>query len=156
MNLGRVVRDVVDEITAAHPESSVQVDTRGDERGEWDPERLSQALSNLIGNAVQHGAEGTVTVELRGEEDQVAIVIHNRGAAIPPGELDGIFNPMKARESPRKAAGGGPTGSLGLGLYIAERIVSVHEGHIEVESSEAEGTTFTVYLPRKAKSRAQR
>jgi signal transduction histidine kinase len=157
VDLGRVVRDVVNEIQAAHPKSWVQVDTRAEERGEWDPARLSQALSNLIGNAVQHGAEGTtVTVELRGEEDQVAIMIHNRGAAIPPDELDGIFNPMKARESPHKAAERGPTGSLGLGLYIAERIVSAHEGRIEVESSEASGTTFTVYLPRHAREKPYR
>ena len=48
MNLGRVVRDVVDEILAAHPTCRIQVDTRSEERGEWDPARLSQALSNLI------------------------------------------------------------------------------------------------------------
>ncbi|HET7321347.1 MAG TPA: ATP-binding protein, partial [Longimicrobiaceae bacterium] len=111
--------------------------------------RLSQALSNLIGNAVQHGAEGaTVTVEIRGEEDRVVVVIHNRGAAIPPDQLDGIFNPMKERGPNRNASGGGPTSSLGLGLYIAERIVSAHEGNIEVASTAASGTTFTVSLPR--------
>ncbi|HEX2190729.1 MAG TPA: sensor histidine kinase [Longimicrobiaceae bacterium] len=157
VNLGRVVRDVADEVSAAHPGCRIQVDTRGEERGEWDQARLSQALSNLIGNAVQHGAEGTsVTVELRGEEEQVAVVVRNRGAAIPPDQLNGIFNPMKARESPVRAEGRGPTGSLGLGLYIAERIVSAHGGHIEVESSEASGTTFTVYLPRHGKPRAHR
>ena len=152
VSLGRVVHDVADEVSAAHPGCRIQVDTRGDERGEWDQARLGQALSNLIGNAVQHGAAGTpVTVEIRGEDEQVAIVVHNRGAAIPPDQLNGIFNPMKARESPENAAGRGPTGSLGLGLYIAERIVSAHDGRIEVESSEASGTTFTVYLPRHGK-----
>ncbi|HEV2147010.1 MAG TPA: sensor histidine kinase [Longimicrobiaceae bacterium] len=152
VNLGRVVRDVVDEVSAAHPGCRIQVDTRGDEVGQWDQARLSQALTNLVVNAAQHGAEGAaVTVEIRGEEDQVAVLVHNRGAAIPPDQLDGIFNPMKARELPVKAAGRGPTGSLGLGLYIAERIVSAHEGRIAVESSEANGTTFTVWLPRDEK-----
>lgn len=152
VNLGRLVRDVVDEIVGAHPESRIKVDTRADESGEWDEARLSQALSNLIGNAVQHGSEGTmIDVRLRGEADQVAILIHNKGVAIPSDELDGIFNPMKARESPYQAAGQGRTGSLGLGLYIAERIVSAHDGHIAVESSEAAGTTFTVHLPRHEK-----
>jgi hypothetical protein len=112
---------------------------------------LSQALSNLIGNAVQHGADGTaVTVEIRGEGEDVAVMVHNRGAVIPPEQLDGIFNPMKARQAPRKASAGGPTGSLGLGLYIAEQIVSAHNGRIAVESSAAGGTTFTVHLPRRA------
>ena len=73
---------------------------------------------------------------------------------IPPDELDGIFNPMKARRAPQQAAARGPTGSLGLGLYIAERIVHAHDGRIEVESSEAHGTTFTIYLPCRAKPAA--
>ena len=148
-NLGRVVRDVVDEISAVHPRCRINVDTRGDELGQWDPARLSQALSNLIGNAVTHGAEGTaVTVEIRGEEEQVTVTVHNRGAAIQPSRLDGIFNPMKGSDQTLKNVDKGPTGSLGLGLYIAERIISAHQGRIEVESSEAAGTTFTVSLPR--------
>jgi signal transduction histidine kinase len=149
VSLGRLVRDVVNEISAAYPERQIRVDTLGEPRGRWDAARLGQALSNVIGNAVQHGAEGTtVAVEIRGQEEQVAVAVHNRGAVIPPEQLDGIFNPMKARHSPRTASRTGPTGSLGLGLYIAERIVSAHGGRIEVESSEAGGTTFTVRLPR--------
>ncbi len=57
---------------------------------------------------------------------------------------------MKARRAPRMVATGGPTGSLGLGLYIAERIVVAHDGRLAVDSSEAGGTTFTVRLPRAA------
>jgi signal transduction histidine kinase len=156
MNLGRVVREAVDEISAAHPDCHIQVDTRGEQRGEWDQARISQALANLIGNAVQHGAPGTtVTVTVHGDEQEVAVVIHNRGVAIPVDDLDGIFNPMKERESPRPASGRGPTGSLGLGLYIAERIVSAHHGRIRVESSEAAGTTFTVHLPRHERAKAR-
>ena len=55
---------------------------------------------------------------------------------------------MRIRPLPSKSAPTGPTGSLGLGLYIAERIVSAHGGRIDVESSEEAGTTFTVRLPR--------
>ena len=150
MNLGKAVHDVVDEISAAHPERRVQVDTRVEERGEWDAARISQAFTNLIGNAVEHGAPGTtVTVELQGDEEKVTITIHNRGAVIPADRLNGIFNPMKARTTPLNPSAGGPTGNLGLGLYIAERIVHAHRGRIEVESSEAHGTTFSVHLPRR-------
>ena len=153
MSLGKLVHDVVHEIAAADPRCPIRVDTRGEQRGRWDAARLSQALGNLIGNAVQHGADGTtvgveVRVEVRGDDEQVAVAVHNRGAVIPPDQLDGIFNPMKARASPHKPSNRGPTGGLGLGLYIAERIVCAHDGRIEVESSEAGGTTFTVYLPR--------
>jgi len=150
MSLGKVVREITDEISAAYPGRAIQLDARVEQRGQWDAARLSQALGNLIGNAVEHGADGTtVTVEVRGDDAEVAIAVHNRGTVIPAEQLDGIFNPMKGRRSPRSVPARGPTGSLGLGLYIAERIVSAHDGRIEVESTEARGTTFTVFLPRR-------
>jgi signal transduction histidine kinase len=151
MDLGKVVREVVEEIAAAHPERPIRVDTRVAQRGRWDAARISQVLGNLIGNAVQHGAEGTpVTISVGGTEQEVCVSVHNRGAVIPPEQLDGIFNPLRTRQAPRTAARG-PTGSLGLGLYIAERIVQAHDGRLDVESSETAGTTFTIHLPRREK-----
>jgi signal transduction histidine kinase len=151
VNLGRVVRDVIEEVCDAHPDCVVQVDSRGDQVGEWDAPRLAQALTNLIANAVQHGAKGTtVNVAIKGDEDSVAVFIHNRGATIPQHMLSGIFNAMKKRSEPQLALAAGPTASLGLGLYIAERIVNAHGGRIDVESSDESGTTFTVHLPRHA------
>jgi signal transduction histidine kinase len=148
LNMRKVVHDVVDEIAAAHPDRAIQVEARGEHRGEWDCGRISQALSNLIGNALEHGSEGTtVGVELRGDGEAVAIAVHNRGPAIPADRLDGLFNPMKVRERSHGARSGGPSGNLGLGLYIAELIVSAHKGRIEVATSEVEGTTFTIHLP---------
>jgi signal transduction histidine kinase len=72
--------------------------------------------------------------------------VHNRGPAIPEEQLDGIFNAMKRPSTTTKR---GPSSSLGLGLYIADQIVRAHKGRIEVQSSEQEGTTFTISLPRK-------
>lgn len=149
MNLGKVLRDVVEEVSASHAQAVIHVDTRGEQLGQWDPARLSQALANLIGNAVEHGAEGTaVAVEMRPEKNDVAIAIHNRGGVIPPDRMNGIFNPMKTREPARKPLARGMNEHLGLGLYIAERIVAGHGGHIDVASTEVDGTTFTVHLPR--------
>ena len=149
MDLGKVVRDVVDEVAAAHPDRPIRVDTRVDQRGRWDAARLRQALGNLISNAVQHGAAGTtVTVDVQGADDEVTVAVHNRGSVIPAEQLDGIFNPMTPRRAPRPGNARGPTGSLGLGLYIAERIVHAHDGSIAVASTEADGTTVTVRLPR--------
>jgi signal transduction histidine kinase len=77
----------------------------------------------------------------------VSIAVRNRGV-IAGERLDGIFNPLKGSTTPRTSSSSASTGNLGLGLYIAERIVVAHCGRIGVESSEAEGTTFTVHLPR--------
>jgi signal transduction histidine kinase len=151
MNLSKLLHEAVDEVSAAHPDSDFRVDTREEQSGEWDGPRLSQALINLIGNAGEHAPDGTgVEVTLDGAGDDVVITIQNMGPVIPGDRLDGLFNPMKASKDRNATPSGGPTGNLGLGLYIAERIVHAHGGRIDVRSSEEEGTTFTVYLPRRA------
>lgn len=151
VNLGRLLHEAVDEVSAAHTGCEFRVDTRKEQRGHWDGPRLSQALINLLSNAGQHAPRGTpISVSLDADGDDITITIHNMGAAIAGDRLDGIFNPMKSREPGAVAASGGSTGSLGLGLYIAERIVHAHDGRIDVESAEMKGTTFTVHLPRRA------
>lgn len=147
-DMQKVVQDAVDEIAAAHPNRTLKVIERDPERGEWDCDRISQALSNVISNALEHGSsDTTVTVEVAGDEQEVSIAIHNRGAAIPQEQLNGIFNPMKRREA-NGYNSSTSMGNLGLGLFIADRIVSAHNGRIAVKSTEEEGTTFTVFLPR--------
>lgn len=150
VNMGKIVHDVVDEISALHPGKEVQVNTREAQDGDWDEARISQALTNIVGNAVEHSQPNTrVSVNVRSRGDDVEIAVHNTGIPIQAADLDGIFNPLKAepRNQHRKA---GPTGNLGLGLYIADRIINAHQGRIAVESSQEEGTTFTIHLPRRA------
>jgi signal transduction histidine kinase len=150
MNMGKTVHDVVDEIAAAHPQRIIRIDARGQLQGEWDCARISQVVANLIGNALEHGTEGAaVTVEVGGDDGEVCMAVANRGPVIRGDRLNGIFNPMKPREPSAGAPAAGPTGNLGLGLYIAERIVTAHGGRIDVVSSEPLGTTFTVRLPRR-------
>jgi signal transduction histidine kinase len=147
MNMGKVVHDVVNEISAGHPDRTIKVDARGSLQGEWDCARVSQLLTNLIGNALEYGSgKTTATISVQGDEKEVSVAIHNRGVAIPAEQLNGIFNPMKRKEVTATSRTGG---NLGLGLYIADRIVNAHKGRIEVRSSEDAGTTFTVHLPRK-------
>jgi signal transduction histidine kinase len=144
-----IVLEVVDEISSANPGRQFRLDALGPQEGEWDAARISQAVANLVGNAIEHGAEGgEVMVAVGGSEDEVTVSVHNLGKAIPASQLRGIFDPMKRRES-TAASANGPTGNLGLGLYIADRIVSAHKGRIEVESSDEDGTTFAIHLPRR-------
>lgn len=151
MDLGKTVENVVGEAGAAHPNRKIDVQKKGNLHGEWDCDRITQVLTNLVGNALDYGADGTpVKVSVNGETEDVTVSVHNRGAAIATKELSGIFSPMKRT----KDAGPTASGSLGLGLYIADRIVNAHEGRIDVESSDSAGTTFTVHVPRKARTEA--
>ena len=147
MDLGREAANVVDEIRSSEPAAVLELSTSGDVRGNWDCARMTQVVANLLGNAVQHGtAKSLIVVEIRGETTQVVLRVHNRGQTIASEDLPGLFSPFKrlgAADSPQ-----GASSSLGLGLHIAERIVTAHGGTIGVQSSDADGTTFTVNLPR--------
>jgi signal transduction histidine kinase len=146
-DLEEIGRQAVEEAAAYHPDRDVRFEASGPLRGSWDGARVSQALSNLVGNAVQHGAADTpVTVTARGGADDVSVAVHNRGPAILPAHLHQIFSPLKRIRLgvPRPQ----DAGSMGLGLYIANEIVKGHGGRIDVDSSDGRGTTFTVHLPR--------
>jgi len=115
---------------------TIKVDARGALQGEWDCPRINQVLTNLMGNALEHGSDRTtVTVTVQGDDREVTIAVHNLGAAIPTDQFDGIFNAMKRQQTLGDAAASGPSGNLGLGLYIADRIVHAHKGRIDVESA---------------------
>lgn len=142
---------IVDEIRAFHPGRKVMLDVSGDLNVTWDRSRINQALSNLVGNAIQHGqTDQPVWVTVKGSE-QVVLSIQNMGNPIDPGHLRVMFDPVK-RFSIRSASerSSAETSNLGLGLYITREIVSAHGGSIRVSSTNAEGTVFTVTLPRES------
>lgn len=132
------------EIEAALPGSRIQLVRHGDMAGRWDGERIAQALSNLVSNAIKYGAaNGAVTVTVDGDAPtEVVIAVHNRGPEIAPGKLESLFQPLVRGQV------GDPTGiSLGLGLFVVREIASAHGGTVDVVSS-AQGTTFSLRLPR--------
>jgi len=146
MDLEAVCRQTIDEVAAFHPSCVVHLQASGSLRGQWDGARIAQVLSNLLGNACQYGADGVpIEVTLRGEPDQVVLIVRNLGPAIPKDRLREIFNPFQRGEPGLRRRGDGR--NAGLGLYIVEAIITAHQGTIDVESTERE-TTFTVCLPR--------
>ena len=148
MDLERLCQEVIDETRAGSPTRTLRFHSSGDVTGEWDASRLRQVVSNLLGNAVQHGPEtGSVDLTVRGEGSEVFLSVHNGGPAIPPDAMPTIFDPLVRVASPESQKQRRP-GSIGLGLYIAREVVTAHGGAIEVKSSAEAGTVFTVRLPR--------
>lgn len=142
----KVVHDVIAEVAATYPTVRVHVETSGDLHGAWDADRLAQALTNLIANAVQHGSDKSpIMVVARGGEREIEIAVQNEGPVIPQQDVGQIFRAMKnsGRDGSRDRR------HLGLGLYIVDKIVDAHGGSIDVQSSKQAGTTFTVKLPRR-------
>jgi signal transduction histidine kinase/CheY-like chemotaxis protein len=150
-DLAVIVRRTIDEIQAAHPYKRVELESRGDTRGAWDADRLAQVVSNLCVNSVTYSPPDTaVSVALRGEDGEVVLAVRNQGDPIPEETLARIFDPFKRGDG--KGAGRAGGQGLGLGLFIAERIVRAHGGAIQATSRAGEGTTFTVRLPRRPAS----
>ncbi len=106
------------------------------------PGEIQQVFTNLITNALQamNGGKGQLTLSSRSLKDRVEIKVSDNGVGIPPKHLSQIFDPFFTT----KKIGEG----TGLGLNIVYRIVTKHEGTIEVESAEGAGTTFTIKFPK--------
>jgi PAS domain S-box-containing protein len=144
-----LTQQTVDEVRLAHPERELQVVRHGTGQGEWDGDRLAQLVTNLVNNALAYSPAGTpVRVETRGEDGEVVLRVHNEGRPIPAELLPRLFEPMTRGEQGCHPA----SRSIGLGLYIVSHIVRAHGGTVAVHSTASEGTTFTVRLPRKARS----
>jgi signal transduction histidine kinase len=135
-----LVRRIADEVGGAHPDRRIDVEGPDECVLSGDPQRLLQLFSNLLGNAIQHGAAGPVTVTVTPDGGFVRIDIHNPGA-IPASKLATLFDPFRSRDP--DASGGG----LGLGLFIAEQIALAHGGSIAPDSAPETGTRFVVRLP---------
>ena len=143
-DLADISRTTVDEMRAVWPDRPIDLEVHGDSHGEWDPARMSQTISNLVGNAITHGnRDAPVRVCVDGDGPDVELKVHNDGEPIPAELLPVMFEPFHSGSLPDRSPQG-----LGLGLYIVEQIVHAHDGSIGVESTAEAGTTFTVHLPR--------
>lgn len=138
-----IVREIVDEARTANPTRIIELG--GDERvaGAWDRDRLAQAVSNLLGNALEYGAPAEpVRVDVTRRGENVCITVVNRGRPIPDGARPTLFDAFQ-----RAHAGPSRNGNLGLGLYIVREIARSHGGEAELTKSTEDGTVFTLRLP---------
>ncbi len=117
-------------------------------RASLDPRRIQQVLDNLLSNAFKYSHPGTtVTLHIEGDGQDLLIAVTDQGQGIPGTELNLLFKPFQLT-STRST---GQELSTGLGLSICKRIVELHHGTIQVESTVGCGTTFTIRLPESLK-----
>jgi sigma-B regulation protein RsbU (phosphoserine phosphatase) len=141
-----VLLHVVQELRTAWPERTIETELSLGEPLNCDPGRISQLLSNLIANALTHGAaDGSVSVRAGTDHDAFEMSVANLGEPIPSAAFERLFKPF-TREDVRPSQQG-----LGLGLYIASEIARAHEGALSAESSPEE-TRFTFRMPVRPKT----
>lgn len=144
--LGAIVEEAI-ALAASSPadRARVQLQKNGPIEGHWDPLRIEQVLTNLVGNALRYSpASAPVVVRVTADEP-VRIEVVDQGIGIPPNQLGQVFSPFFRAANAQAHHKGG----LGLGLHITWEIVRRHGGCIHVTSELGKGSTFTVELPRR-------
>lgn len=110
-----------------------------------DGDRLAQVFTNLVENAIKHTPNGgTVTLSAQASGEMVEVRVRDTGPGISQEEKDRIFERFYQVDKARK---GGAGRGVGLGLAIANEIVQLHQGQLNVESGQGKGSTFIVILP---------
>jgi|SRR5450830_179477 len=147
-NLSRVCRNMVDESRTFHPEKLIELVMPPRVEAMFDESRIAQVISNLIGNAIQYGAEGTpIIITLSEKGTDAVLTVTNHGHTIPQNEMAAVFDPF-VRIASIKGQGVTEPTSLGIGLFIARQIARAHQGDLQVTSTASDGTIFTLTLPK--------
>jgi signal transduction histidine kinase len=108
-----------------------------------DPDRMAQAIGNIVSNAIKFTpAGGKVSIDVRSESGQLCIQVADTGPGIPLNEQEKIFQPFIRGSQGRRIVEG-----MGLGLSIAREIVVAHGGDIKLESTPGAGSRFVLQIP---------
>lgn len=141
-DLQQTLQLTLDEVKASHPNVTFvhALDVPG---GVYcDALRISQLLSNLLGNAATHGSTSApITLKAYSENDEIVISLTNQGTPISAQLLPLLFEPFTRSEAGQRCEG------LGLGLYIASQIATAHNGTLSVTSNIESGTCFVARFP---------
>jgi signal transduction histidine kinase len=145
-DLVEICRHIIDEYTSGSG-PALRFEAPGEPiEAEVDADRIGQVLLNLLSNAHKYSPKRyptTVTLQQMGFE--AIISVRDMGVGIPPGDLEHIFD--QYYRVPEVDAQAGSRRGLGLGLYIAHKLVERHAGRIDVQSVPGEGSVFSVVLP---------
>jgi signal transduction histidine kinase len=144
VELGTLARQVTEDLKfeLAAARCPMRLDAHEVVAGVWDPSRLDQVITNLLTNAMKFGPGHPIDVRVRNAGPVAELSVRDYGVGIEPARQPYVFDRFERAVSSRHYGG------LGLGLYIARRIVQAHGGDLRLESEPGRGATFTVTLPR--------
>lgn len=129
------------EVPAAHQRCNLEPDIDSDIGGLLDPLAVEQVVENLVSNALKFGAGKPVTIRLRLDGQAARLDVRDHGIGMSPEQQTRIFGRFEQIVSRHRGSG------FGVGLWVANRLVSAMGGRISVSSRPGEGSTFTVTLP---------
>lgn len=143
LELRALIERALAELGPSLPQHPLELQPSAPLHGSFDPERSVQLVECLVGHAVRCGTpRGTVRLTLSADDAEVVLRVHVDGAEISAERRDGWFLDQ--------ADAGTLDREVGIGPYLARGLAQAHGGSLEVTSSDAEGTVFTLHLPNAA------
>ena len=143
-----VIKDAYDTMLPYAKKKKVNLSIELDDnapRVKFDSDKIIQALTNLVNNAIKFTEEGSITIATRRIENVIQLSISDTGCGIRQEDMPRLF-----RRFEQLATGGDrKTGGTGLGLAISQMIINNHNGNITIRSAENMGTTVNILLPLK-------
>ncbi|MCG5053125.1 MAG: PAS domain-containing sensor histidine kinase [Myxococcales bacterium] len=144
VHLAEVCLRAIEELRMSHPERTIAFEVAGDVSVRGDGDRLAQVVGNLVSNALKFSpSDAHVVITLQAVEGGAEIAVFNPGPSIPADAQQRIFEPLQQVFGASRT----PGRSLGLGLFIVKQLVEAHGGRVALRASDANGTTFSVWLP---------
>lgn len=146
LNLGKLIEGIVisHEVLVVDSGLSIEYHAEPNVRVVGDPDKISQAVANLISNAVRYTSEGgSILVDVRREGQIAAIDVSDTGVGLTPEEEQMVFSRFWRADAGRNRESGG----LGIGLAVVKEIVDRHGGRVLVHGEKGIGSTFTIVLP---------
>ena len=145
-DLGELVREAVETLRPQAETKGIALSGPGEDetcRTRIDAQLVSQAVSNLVANAIRHSGSEDVAVSLRASGDEARIVVEDHGVGIPPEHAGRVFERFH-RVDPARAA---ETGGAGLGLAIVRQVARLHDGDVTLAPAVPSGCVFTLSIP---------
>ncbi len=143
-DIAKIIKEIVEQARPVAPFHNFAVDVTAEPLiGNWDGDRLQQAVGNLVDNAIKYSDdETTITIKAWRAEEATRVSVHNAGTGIPRAQIDQLFRPFSRLQTAM------PQDGTGLGLYITKSIIEAHGGELRLEElPEGRGTTFSFDLP---------
>lgn len=143
VDLARLAEEVIDSFrsSAAKTGTTLSLTVEGPTTGTWDRVRLAQVLTNLLSNAIKYGGGQPVEIRVESDDDEVVLVVRDRGPGIAIEDRERIFGRFERASSARHFGG------LGIGLYVVKEIVTAHGGTVMASNAPDGGACLTVCLP---------
>jgi two-component system, OmpR family, phosphate regulon sensor histidine kinase PhoR len=143
-NFDLMVKEAIDTVELLHPSLKIDINSGANIDIYADRYRLIQVISNYIGNAIKYSNnKTTITINTTTDQQSVIFCVKDEGMGIPKEQLPYIFERFYRAEKTTNIEG------IGLGLYLCQRIIKAHRGHVWAESTEGQGSVFYFSIPLK-------